>query len=363
MKHYKVLLNFKPQPEYNSMSKKGLKALLKKYDTLSTSAKSKEPTLVVSQIKTNSLSTERETVSTLNAREVVSGVNASRGHIKDYVIAKTPIEYSRLSKVIRLKEVSESELEQREVFEDGGIVLVKASLNPLNNTYVVSEISETKEEADVIARYEMLHKLSEVVNFLGTIEEVYYKIKNTMKDFIISVDKQGLVRNEVISYYMLKAYTYFELTPLLLDKNIEDINGIEGTNVVIHDSKFLNDFIVNINLSYSKISTILKKFSEFGKEPITPQKLNVSVTLPEGSRFNCIYPFQNEGKVSFSIRKQVFALISPQQSLDAGFETVDEMSYLGWVIGKTELGKIGFIGLPASGKTSALKLTQVWFLY
>ncbi|MEM4114768.1 MAG: type II/IV secretion system ATPase subunit, partial [Saccharolobus sp.] len=342
------------------MSKEGLQEILKAYKK-STGKPEEETTIKAKVIQTNELGVKKEETKGQKEQQTEAVVETTGGRpIREYVVAKEPSDYFREPKTIKIEQRKELEREVREVFKDNGIVLIRAVLDSSQNSYNVIEQEPSLEENGVIEKYEQLHKLSEYVSLEGPLTSVYNKIKQVMIDFIENINKTGLVRPEVVSYYLMKKYTYFELTPLLWDRNIEDINGIQDTNIVIHDSKYLNDFVVNIFLSKDKIATILKKFSEFGKEPITPQKLNVSVTLPEGSRFNCIYPFENEGKISFSIRKQVFTLISPQQSLSGGFITVDEMTYLAWVMEHSELGKIGFIGLPGVGKTSALKTMSLF---
>lgn len=351
------------------MTSEGLEEIIKEYKKRNRNSLeiSNPNSSNLSSIKAEKIEVEKTTLSPEkievygNGMYVNSNYNEDN-HAKNYIIAMPPESYTTGIKISKLNQLQNDKIETRIILKQNGITIVSATLDPIKNKYDVNEIDLNGEEKNIIANYEMLHKLTEHANMKGPLPDVFNSIKKEIDRFLIEQNENmnTIVRTEVISYYMLKKYGYYELTPLLMDTQIEDINGIEGTNILIHDSKYLNDFIVNITLPKTKMERILKKFSEYGSTPITPQLLNVSVTLPEGSRFNCIYPYENEGKMSFSARKQVFGLISPQQSIDGNFVTIDELAFLGWVMQHSELGKLGFIGLPGSGKTSFLKTMSLF---
>ena len=347
------------------MGNEGIEEILKEYRKRQKGNNESNQDLSVSKIETKEINVEEQKSQPQKIEVVLSDKNSTsfndKTYNRNYVIAKPPEDYTQSMRISKLSQIEKEKTETRIILKKNGITVVSAFLDPATNKYDVKEIELNADEEKTIKSYEMLHKLTEHVNMKGKLIDVFESIKKEIDSFLIEQnEKTSLVRTEVIAYYMLKNYGYYELTPLLMDNKIEDINGIEGTNIVIHDSKYLNDFIVNIFLSRQNMDKLLKKFSEYGANPITPQILNVSVTLPEGSRFNCIYPYENEGKMSFSVRKQVFSIISPQQSMDGNFVTIDELAFLGWVMQHSELGKLGFIGLPGSGKTSFLKTMSLF---
>lgn len=350
------------------MGTEGLKEIIEEYKKRNKGNKdnNENSDLSVSSINAKELTVTKEEsppqkIEITMSGNLNSGLSENGTYTRNYITAKPPEAYTQAVKISRLSQLQNEKSETRIILKINGITLVSATLDPIRNKYDVKEIELNGEEKGIITNYEMLHKLTEHVNMKGPLTSLFNSIKKEIDNFLVEQNEHpALARTEVIAYHMLKNYGYYELTPLLMDNKIEDINGIEGTNIVVHDSKYLNDFIVNIFLNRQSMDKILKKFSEYGANPITPQVLNVSVTLPEGSRFNCIYPYENEGKMSFSIRKQVFTLISPQQSLDGNFVTVDELAFLGWVMQHSELGKLGFIGLPGSGKTSFLKTMSLF---
>ena len=349
------------------MGSEGIKEILKEFRKRNKDNEEEGTDLSVEKIEAKEIKVNREK-STQQKIQIVMPENqnpfslaSKESYSRNYITAKPPEAYTQSIKMSRLSQLQSEKIENRQILKVNGLSIVIGSLDPSTNKYDVKEIELNKEEEKIISNYEMLHKLTEHINMKGPLTHVYDSIKKEIDEFLVEQNENhGLARTEVISYHLLKKYGYYELTPLLMDNQIEDINGIEGTNIVIHDSKYLNDFVVSIFLNRQSMDKILKKFSEYGANPITPQVLNVSVTLPEGSRFNCIYPYENEGKMSFSIRKQVFSLISPQQSLEGNFVTIDELAFLGWVMQHSELGKLGFIGLPGSGKTSFLKTMSLF---
>jgi type IV secretory pathway ATPase VirB11/archaellum biosynthesis ATPase len=348
------------------MGNEGIEEILKEYRKRQKGNNESNQDLSVSKIEAKEINVEKQKSPPQEIEVVLSDKNqytsfSDKTYNRNYVIAKSPENYTQSMRISKLSQIEKEKTETRIILKKNGITVVSAFLDPATNKYDVKEIELNADEEKTIKSYEMLHKLTEHVNMKGKLIDVFESIKKEIDSFLIEQnEKTSLVRTEVIAYYMLKNYGYYELTPLLMDNKIEDINGIEGTNIVIHDSSYLNDFIVNIFLSRQNMDKLLKKFSEYGSNPITPQVLNVSVTLPEGSRFNCIYPYENEGKMSFSARKQVFSIISPQQSMDGNFVTIDELAFLGWVMQHSELGKLGFIGLPGSGKTSFLKTMSLF---
>ncbi len=275
-----------------------------------------------------------------------------------YFIAKTMKDYYQIKgNPLKINNIKDFKEETRIIFERNKIVIVKALINSQTSKYKVIEEQIRPDEKALIDKYLQYHSIADSVNFSDKkIEDVFDEIIKIIDKFIKNYEiNDAYIRKEIVAYYIIKEFGYYELTPLLLDKGIEDINGVENTEVIVHDSKNLYDYVTNIYISKQEIDKILKRFSEYGNSTITAQRLSVAVTLPEGSRFVCIYPMENQGVKSFSIRKQVFSLISPMKSIEGNFVTIDEMAFLSWILTKPELGRVGYIGLPGSGKTSFLK--------
>lgn len=299
-------------------------------------------------------STNKEIV-TSSKKEETSPLKEKK---QTFIIAKSPSDYDYgfSTTEIRYPKYQYEEV-IRNVFTYNNIQIVVAKINQRTLSYKIEEVQMNKAEKELFIKYQQYHKIEEAVDFTkGTIKELFDNVLVILKNFI---DEQKILlsymRLEVIAYYVIKTFGYYEITPLLFDDKIEDINGVQGSNVIIHDSEFVDDLTCDTVLNRNEIEKTLKRFSEYGGRTITPQETTVSVTLPEGSRFVCIMPFEQQGSISFSIRKQVFNLISPMMSIDSNFITVDEMAFLAWILSKPELGKVGYVGMPGSGKTSLLK--------
>lgn len=251
---------------------------------------------------------------------------------------------------------------KRVIFTDGGTELVYAMIDIQNKIYKIFEIELTNENINYANFFTNSVSMIEINPEKEMIPEMYKHIKTKLIAFLqnkkdISLSDETIKK---ISWYILKNYSYYEMTPLLLDKQLENINANENNLVIIHDSLYNDTFTTNMILSTVQLDHIIRKFVEFKGHQITRSKMTENVMLPEKSRFTTIYPYEEEGKMSFAIRKQVYELITPIQSFTKNFVSLSTLAFLAWVMYHRDLGTIGILGQTRAGKTSFLKTLSMF---
>ena len=227
------------------MGSEGIKEILKEFRKRNKDNEEEGTDLSVEKIEAKEIKVNREK-STQQKIQIVMPENqnpfslaSKESYSRNYITAKPPEAYTQSIKMSRLSQLQSEKIENRQILKVNGLSIVIGSLDPSTNKYDVKEIELNKEEEKIISNYEMLHKLTEHINMKGPLTHVYDSIKKEIDEFLVEQNENhGLARTEVISYHLLKKYGYYELTPLLMDNQIEDINGIEGTNIVVHDSKY-----------------------------------------------------------------------------------------------------------------------------
>lgn len=277
-----------------------------------------------------------------------------------YIVANSPEKYS--SQKITKRNISNIQnVENRIVLKVNGIVIVSATIDPSSSvSYSIKEAKMQDDEEAFIELYEKYYKLSNHIKINGSIYDLLNSIEAEIDRFseLLSNQKNNTVsysiRPEIVSYYMIKKYIYFEITPLLFDSKIENITGIENSNVIIKDSNYDKVFSTNIYLDRNSISNIAKRFSNFESIEINSSILDMEATLPDESRFNGIYNSKKSGTISFHIVKKK-KQVSIQKLIENKTGTVDEFAFLSWILSKSEIGKIGILGLQNSSKSNLVK--------
>lgn len=277
-----------------------------------------------------------------------------------YIVANSPEKYS--SQKITKRNISNIQnVENRIVLKVNGIVIVSATIDPSSSvSYSIKEAKMQDDEEAFIELYEKYYKLLNHIKINGSIYDLLNSIEAEIDRFseLLSNQKNNTVsysiRPEIVSYYMIKKYIYFEITPLLFDSKIENITGIENSNVIIKDSNYDKVFSTNIYLDRNSISNIAKRFSNFESIEINSSILDMEATLPDESRFNGIYNSKKSGTISFHIVKKK-KQVSIQKLIENKTGTVDEFAFLSWILSKSEIGKIGILGLQNSSKSNLVK--------
>lgn len=331
-------------------------------------------------IKVNSIEVEKieavsekvEASTTDKSNALATGVVASEeaAIIKEYQEA---VDISKLkvaiSPVYEKRQVKENAQDESDIFvdEEDKITLVSRKINKDLGQYTISEIHIVDFDADKAKRIIATSYLGHLELKGKKLSDLYYEIKKVVRKYYELNNFEDIDNSSIkATYYILKELTYKKITPFFFDPLIEDINGVEEKFITIYYAgklgakslvDFSGDYVTNIDLGKEEIDEIIRLFIERGNDSITKQIRVKSVTLPtsDSARFTAIYPYETGGNMAFSIRKQVYSLLSPNVLIANKTATADELAFIAWVLDHVETGKISVIGLPASGKTTFLK--------
>ena len=336
--------------------------------------KNEEP-LKVETVEVNKMETKTQT--TENA-EIMGGDfvgNQSVGSdennsVKEYQEA---IDISKvklaISPITEKKQIKESAQDEGDIFvdEDDNVKVVSRKINKEISQYTVVEISAGEYDKEIAKRIIATSYLGHLEPKGRKLSDLYYEVKKVVREYYTANSIEDIDNSSIkTSYYILKELTYKKVTPFFFDGLIEDINGVEENFITVYyagklGSKssvdFSGDYVTNVKLSKDEIDDIIRLFIEKGNDSITKQIRVKSVTLPtaDSARFTAIYPYETGGNMAFSIRKQVYSLLSPNMLIANKTTTADELAFIAWVMDHVETGKIAVIGLPAAGKTTFLK--------
>jgi type IV secretory pathway ATPase VirB11/archaellum biosynthesis ATPase len=254
--------------------------------------------------------------------------------------------------------------------EKDKVDIINRTINKSLGEYRVEEIKIGEFENNISRKILMSSYLGTIVLKNKFLKDIYYEIKNTVKNYYKQEEIEDIGNSSIkVSYFLLKELTYKLLTPLFFDPFIEDINGVENENLVIYYTGKLEsgenlsgDYITNIEIKNQQMNEIIQLLIERGNSKITKQDRVAFVTLPtaDAARFTAIYPYESGGNMAFSIRKQVYNLIPPNMFVKNKTATADALAYIAWTMDHVDTGKMAVVGLPAAGKTTFLKTISLF---
>lgn len=273
------------------------------------------------------------------------------------------------SPITERKQIKETGLDESDIFvdEESGVKIIKKKVNKEIGQYSIVELSTGEYDNEIARRIIATSYLGHLELKNKKLSDLYHEVKKVVKEYYKLNSIEDIDNSSIkVSYFILKELTYKKVTPFFFDGSIEDINGVEENFITIYYAgkigtksaiDFSGDYVSNIKLSKEEIDEIIRLFIEKGNDSITKQIRVKSVTLPtaDSARFTAIYPYETGGNMAFSIRKQVYNLLSPNVLIANKTGTADEMAFIAWSMDHVETGKIAVIGLPAAGKTTFLK--------
>jgi len=254
--------------------------------------------------------------------------------------------------------------------EEDNVDVIIRTLNKSTGEYLVEEIKVGDFENNIARRILISSYLGTILLKNKSLKDIYYEIKRTVRKYYEQEEIEDIENSSIkVSYYLLKEITYKALTPFFFDPFIEDVNGVENQPVVVYYTGKLEtgmdlsgDYITNITINSDQMNEIIQLLVERGNSKITKQDRVASVTLPtsDSARFTAIYPYESGGNKAFSMRKQVYNLISPNVFIKNRTATAEALAYIAWAMDHVDTGKIAVTGLPASGKTTFLKTISLF---
>ena len=254
--------------------------------------------------------------------------------------------------------------------EESNVNVINRTLNKSIGEYTIDEIKISDFELNITRKILISSYLGTISLKNRSLKDIYYEIKNTVKNYYKQEEIEDIGNSLIkVSYFLLKELTYKLLTPLFFDPFIEDINGVENQPIVVYYTGKLEggidlsgDYITNIIIDNKNMNELIQLLIERGNSKITKQDRVASVTLPtsDAARFTAIYPYESGGNMAFSIRKQVYNLISPNTFIKNKTATAESLAYIAWAMDHVDTGKMAVVGLPAAGKTTFLKTISLF---
>jgi len=298
----------------------------------------------------------------------------AKGAVYDFAESPDLSRYGGIIVQNKSKIITESDqhISTETIFRDkeDGVDVIKRTLNKSAGEYLVEEIKIGEFENNIARRILISSYLGTIFLKNRSLQDIYYEIKKTVRKYYEQEEIEDIDNSSIkVSYYLLKEITYKALTPFFFDPFIEDVNGVENQPVVVYYTGKLEtgmdlsgDYITNITINSEQMDEIIQLLIERGNSKITKQDRVASVTLPtsDSARFTAIYPYESGGNKAFSMRKQVYNLISPNVFIKNRTATAEALAYIAWAMDHVDTGKIAVVGLPAAGKTTFLKTISLF---
>jgi len=298
----------------------------------------------------------------------------AKGAVYDFAESPDLTRYGSIIVQNKSKIIAESDkhISTETIFRDkeDGVDVIKRTLNKSTGEYLVEEIKIGNFENDIVMKILKSSYLGTIYLKNKSLQDIYYEIKKTVRKYYEQEEIEDIDNSSIkVSYYLLKEITYQALTPFFFDPFIEDVNGVENQPVVVYYTGKLEtgmdlsgDYITNITINTKQMDEIIQLLVERGDSKITKQDRVASVTLPtsDSARFTAIYPYESGGNKAFSMRKQVYNLISPNVFIKNRTATAEALAYIAWAMDHVDTGKIAVVGLPAAGKTTFLKTISLF---
>jgi len=231
-----------------------------------------------------------------------------------------------------------------------------------DHKYVVVEPKLDPYETEVLNELEdaLRDVLEEKVIEEGKLKEEILKenVDLLIRDMKLDLDSKSYYK---ILYYIVRDFIYYErITPLMLDKMLEDIscNGYNlpiyvfhrnytnlETNIVFEEPDELDSFVITLAQRSGKHISIA--------EPI------VDATMPDGSRLQMTFGREvTDNGSTFTIRKFRDQPITPIDLVAWGTFSAEQMAYL-WLCIENKKSLI-FAGGTASGKTTSMNAISLF---
>ncbi len=237
------------------------------------------------------------------------------------------------------------------------------------DTYVPIEPHLTIDLSGVLPQIEV--KLLDWVEEIGSAENDEDRTAKVLKAIDASVSTNGSDPKKVhvtpreleaLKYLLVRDKIGFGLlSPMLIDKNIEDIS-CSGIGPIFIEHKVFQSIQAAISFSTEDdIDQFVIWLGEWIKRPVTVRNPIVDAVLPDGSRINIVYGTDVSKRGSnFTIRKFSDVPTSVMQLVEYGTMDYLMAAYLSFIL---EEGLNMFVaGATASGKTTTMNAITTFIL-
>jgi len=254
------------------------------------------------------------------------------------------LSFPRVLKRTLLPEHERASLETVETYAVTSMVTVSIEVDRATRTayYIVEE-----QEPDEIGKrlFELvmttLYAGGEEFRRLGVPPE---RLRMELEDKVVRVlRKYGLdelrAYAPIIAYYIVRQSTLGELYPLLLDRDIEEIElGLGGTRIIVLHARFrkYGALLTNIVLrSKMEGQALAQRIASFCSAELSTANPTLSVSMPEfGYRFTAVFGVGEEPP-SFNIRKYPREPFTPPRLVRLGTISPLMVSYI-WLVNEAK---------------------------
>nr|WP_284009246.1 type II/IV secretion system ATPase subunit [Halomicroarcula sp. YJ-61-S] len=163
-----------------------------------------------------------------------------------------------------------------------------------------------------------------------------------------------------IRYYIERDLLgYDRITPLLADRNLEDIS-CDGTDVPVYVyHREYRDMRTNVSFSADRLNSLVVRLAQRSDKHISVADPMVDASLPNGSRIQLTLGTEVSSRGSnFTIRQFSDVPLTPIDLIQFGTFSVETMTYF-WMAIQNNLSLL-FAGGTASGKTTSLNAISMF---
>ena len=238
-----------------------------------------------------------------------------------------------------------------EDLQDYKYIVVEPELNPVEteilntlafNLRYVLEIKDIKE-------FERKREIKEKI-----LKEA---VDDLIADMRLDIDTSSYFK---ILYYIARDFIHYgKLTPLMMDRSLEDIscNGYNKPVFVFHRN--YTNLETNLKFSEDELDSLIIRLAQMSGKHISIAEPMVDATLPDGSRIQMTLGREvTDHGSTFTIRKFREEPVTPVDLIAWGTFSSEEMAYL-WLCIENKKSLI-FAGGTASGKTTSMNAVSLF---
>ena len=182
-------------------------------------------------------------------------------------------------------------------------------------------------------------------------------VDNLIEDMRIDIDTSSYFK---IVYYIVRDFIYYgKLTPLMMDRSLEDIscNGYNKPVFVFHRN--YTNLETNLKFSEDELDSLIIRLAQMSGKHISIAEPMVDATLPDGSRIQMTLGKEvTDHGSTFTIRKFREEPVTPVDLIVWRTFSSEEMAYL-WLCIENKKSLI-FAGGTASGKTTSMNAISLF---
>ena len=182
-------------------------------------------------------------------------------------------------------------------------------------------------------------------------------VNDLIEDMRIDIDTSSYFK---IVYYIVRDFIYYgKLTPLMMDRSLEDIscNGYNKPVFVFHRN--YTNLETNLKFSEDELDSLIIRLAQMSGKHISIAEPMVDAALPDGSRIQMTLGKEvTDHGSTFTIRKFREEPVTPVDLIVWRTFSSEEMAYL-WLCIENKKSLI-FAGGTASGKTTSMNAISLF---